>query len=285
MKQNNNFATTVDNSSSNDANLTTTVSSSIAAAALNNNNNNNNGNTNNEEEDEVKQQPNKDNLPTGIIIRDVPKELFDDCEQKMNFKSLFQQICSEPVRIDFLKSFQRVRVIFEKPEHATAAKLLVEHHSFNGAKMKAFFAKNIKMSRKAHQDEQGHLTLPPLEKQFLISPPSSPPVGWVQHAEMAPVVCNLDLMARLASLAVDDKFEVYEGDEQQRRPSIIVTPCTFEAGKPLTAANKPAACPDTAYLSGHLEQDESDSNSSDSELPMPVKIPMPHTPRPPLEGD
>lgn len=60
-----------------------------------------------------------------------------------------------------------------------AAKLLVEHHSFNGAKMKAFFAKNIKMSKRVDQDEEGHLKLPPLEKQFLISPPTSPPVGWV----------------------------------------------------------------------------------------------------------
>lgn len=58
---------------------------------------------------------------------------------------------------------------------------------------------NIKMTRKAYQDEQGHLKLPPLEKQFLISPPCSPPVGWVQQSEMAPIVCDFDLMARLAA--------------------------------------------------------------------------------------
>lgn len=46
---------------------------------------------------------------------------------------------------------------------------------------------------------------PPLEKQFLISPPCSPPVGWEQTKEMAPVVCNFDLMARLASFAIDEK--------------------------------------------------------------------------------
>lgn len=222
----------------------------------------------------------KEKLPTAIIIRDVPKGLFDDLEQKANFRSLFQQISgTDPMRIDFLKSFQRVRVVFEKPEHATAAKLLVEHHSFNGSKMKAFFAKNIKMSRRVDQDEEGHLKLPPLEKQFLISPPTSPPVGWVQHAEMAPVVCDLDLMARLASLAVDDKFELYEGDEHQRRPSIVVTPCAFE-GKSLLAMGRGASADASLGSGGHTDTD----SNSDTDLPNTIstKVQMPHTPRPPL---
>nr|CAD2167161.1 unnamed protein product [Meloidogyne enterolobii] len=229
----------------------------------------------------------KEILPTAIIIRDVPKELFDDPEQKSNFRSLFQQITcdTDPIRIDFLKSFQRVRIVFEKPEHATAAKLLVEHHSFNGAKMKAFFAKNIKMARRVDQDEQGHLKLPPLEKQFLISPPSSPPVGWVQHAEMAPVVCNLDLMSRLASLAVDDKFELYEGDEHQRRPSIVVTPCGIDGdgrGKSSIFGRRVVSM-DSSNNINVVGENDSDSANSESEqqiLP-PTKVQMPHTPRPP----
>uniref|UniRef100_A0A914LGX5 Calcipressin-like protein n=1 Tax=Meloidogyne incognita TaxID=6306 RepID=A0A914LGX5_MELIC len=229
----------------------------------------------------------KEILPTAIIIRDVPKELFDDPEQKSNFRSLFQQITcdTDPIRIDFLKSFQRVRIVFEKPEHATAAKLLVEHHSFNGAKMKAFFAKNIKMARRVDQDEQGHLKLPPLEKQFLISPPSSPPVGWVQHAEMAPVVCNLDLMSRLASLAVDDKFELYEGDEHQRRPSIVVTPCGIDGGGggKSSVFGRRVVSMDSSNNINVVGENDSDSANSESEqqiLP-PTKVQMPHTPRPP----
>jgi len=58
---------------------------------------------------------------------------------KTNFSNMFEQI-DPNVRIDFLKGFQRVRVVFTQPEHATAAKLLVEHHEFNGRKMKAYFA-------------------------------------------------------------------------------------------------------------------------------------------------
>lgn len=94
-------------------------------------------------EDEEKEHQNiintKQELPTAIIIRNVPKELFENELLKENFSDMFKQIESE-VRIDFLKFFQRVRCVFKEPEHATAAKLLVEHHSFNGSQMKAYFA-------------------------------------------------------------------------------------------------------------------------------------------------
>ena len=102
---------------------------------------------------------------------------------------------------------------------------------------------------------------------------------------MAPVVCDIDLMARLASLAVDDKdkYEVYEGDEQQRRPSIVVTPCNFEGGAGgrgllgrmgASAEGRLGSCEAT----GH----DSDTNS-ETDLPTPMKVVMPHTPRPPLQ--
>lgn len=95
------------------------------------------------EEDEEKEHQNiintKQELPTSIIIRNVPKELFEKEVLKENFSDMFKQIEPE-VRIDFLKFFQRVRCVFKEPEHATAAKLLVEHHSFNGSQMKAYFA-------------------------------------------------------------------------------------------------------------------------------------------------
>lgn len=52
-------------------------------------------------------------LPTTIIIRDIPRELFEDDELKENFTSMFHDIDQE-IRIEFLKSFNRVRVHFSK---------------------------------------------------------------------------------------------------------------------------------------------------------------------------
>ena len=92
-----------------------------------------------EERETAHEITDKDDLPTSIIVRDVPKELFDDAELKENFASMFTQI-SENCRIDYLKGFHRVRVVFTQPEHATAAKLILEHHKFNGLQLKAFFA-------------------------------------------------------------------------------------------------------------------------------------------------
>ena len=99
---------------------------------------------------------------------------------------------------------------------------------------------------------------------------------------MAPVVCNLDLMSRLASLAVDDKFELYEGDEHQRRPSIVVTPCAMDGGGGKSILGRRVPSMDSSTNISVVGENDSDSANSESEqiLP-PTKVQMPHTPRPP----
>lgn len=47
--------------------------------------------------------------------------------------------------------------------------------------------------------EDGFLHVPPVTRQFLISPPASPPVGWEQPKEDKPVV-DYDLIAAMAQL-------------------------------------------------------------------------------------
>lgn len=48
--------------------------------------------------------------------------------------------------------------------------------------------------------EDQHLQPPALTKQFLISPPASPPIGWEPREENEPLV-NHDLLAAIANLS------------------------------------------------------------------------------------
>jgi hypothetical protein len=67
------------------------------------------------------------------------QELFEDEELKKNFADLFVQV-DPNVQLTYLKGFCRIRIRFERPELATTAKVLVEHHQFQGIQMKAYFA-------------------------------------------------------------------------------------------------------------------------------------------------
>ena len=72
------------------------------------------------------------------------------------------------------------------------------------------------------QPEEAFLQPPPLEKQFLISPPCSPPVGWEQPREGQPVV-DYDLLAAIAELAPGEDHELQASTRDT--PSIVVQLC------------------------------------------------------------
>lgn len=132
----------------------------------------------------------------------------------------------------YLRSFRRVRVDFEAHLAASSAKLSLDgtpmgnnvihcyflqvrpgylinilaccgkpllRHIFNDMSSLHVFVNAFQILSPC-TDEDAYLHVPPLEKQFLISPPASPPVGWEQPKEDKPVV-DYDLLSAMASLS------------------------------------------------------------------------------------
>lgn len=56
-------------------------------------------------------------------------------------------------------------------------------------------------------------------KQFLISPPASPPAGWQPHEEGEPIVSH-DLLAALANLMPGESHELHPPSTDQ--PGIVI---------------------------------------------------------------
>ena len=72
---------------------------------------------------------------------------------------------------------------------------------------------------------------PKLEKQFLISPPASPPEGWAPIREDGPCReqpgLHFELVARLAALAEGQSHEIIEPSPMA--PAIVLHACEVSA--------------------------------------------------------
>ena len=111
-----------------------------------------------------------DDLPTSIIVTNIHSEVFVDEDLKQEMEDLFRQF-SEKVTFQWLKSFRRVRVNFTDPISAANARIQLHQFKINKSQINCYFAQPCTpVSNK-------NLQLPKPHKQFLISPPSSPPCG------------------------------------------------------------------------------------------------------------
>uniref|UniRef100_A0A8D9BNA5 Protein sarah n=1 Tax=Cacopsylla melanoneura TaxID=428564 RepID=A0A8D9BNA5_9HEMI len=160
---------------------------------------------------------NDEQLPKSLIITNMNSDIFGDEELKEQIETLLSQF-GKVKSLQYLKSFRRMRVNYETSPSASKARINLHQSQFAGTKINVYFVQPMTPFDSADQ----HLQPPAPTKQFLISPPSSPPIGWEPRPESEPLV-NYDLLAAIARLTPGLAHELHAPSESQ--PGIVVHVC------------------------------------------------------------
>lgn len=171
-----------------------------------------------------------------IIVTNLIDDAFNESNAKTKFEDLFLKYDKE-VQFQYLKSFRRVRVIFSSIENAKRAHAKVNNSEILGQPIRCYFAQPIALSSETVGTRR-RLEPPPRGKQFLLSPPASPPPEWEMINERKPAI-NYDLIAAMASMGPGESYELHSGRGNQ--PSIVVHICEDPEGY----AERPSKIPQT----------------------------------------
>lgn len=139
-----------------------------------------------------------------LILTNLLSSMFEDSNLS-SFRHSIELISHVEVWIP-LKSFTRVVVSFTCVHEAQQVRAVLDKRDLMGKILHVFYGETESLSGRG---SDSLLRVPALEKNWLISPPGSPPVGWTQIREDAPNVQHLheDLLMALEILVREDTYQ------------------------------------------------------------------------------
>lgn len=153
-----------------------------------------------------------DDLPTSLIVTNIHPDVFADDQQKEEMEKLFK-FFSPNAKFQWFRSFRRLRVNFDSALAAATARIQLHQYQYGKSVISCYFAQPVTPVANKY------LQPPAPFKQFLISPPASPPAGWEPREEGEPLV-NHDLLAALANLTPGESHELHP--QSNEHPGIII---------------------------------------------------------------
>ena len=174
-----------------------------------------------------------------LSVLNPPKCIFrdEDNKSKSLFESLFREIDSDAV-FCYLNSFCQVRIVFSSGQKAKEVLERINGVSFMNETLRLRFTQYV-------QYGSSNLQIPEQDQLFLISPPSTPPIGWVQVREAHPSQPNIEEMLQALQVASSTGEPIKLHSGSGNIPSILVhTPCDEEVTPRVgTSSVKISSCP------------------------------------------
>lgn len=155
-----------------------------------------------------------DDLPASLIVTNIHSEVFTDEKQRAELEELFK-FFSPSAEFQWFRSFRRLRVNFDSAMAAATARIQLQDYKCGKSRICCFFAQPVTPVTTTTT----YLQPPAPYKQFLISPPVSPPMDWRPHEENEPII-NQDLLAALANLTPGESHELHP--QSTEHPAIVV---------------------------------------------------------------
>ncbi|KAI9004803.1 Calcipressin-domain-containing protein [Gaertneriomyces semiglobifer] len=124
-----------------------------------------------------------------LILTNVPPRVFLTDDGIANVKATLEKFGDLKAVVP-LKTFGRILVVYAATASAQAARAQLQNSDSIGIDVGVYFGEHTDTTYLADPNagtNLSHLRVPDLEKNFLLSPPGSPPIDWTQIRESGPV--------------------------------------------------------------------------------------------------